>query len=278
MPPISILEKIFSCLQTDDAGCLSFDFKKSARQMRSEQTGQEVAIGAWQAFSRGSSSLSIWPYPAANKTQGERRRPGPAAGAGQPAARAQQVHGTLVIRMARNLRTCWRSARGCIYQSCMAEFMMLRVQETALADLQQGRDNLQRELNERTGQLKALVKENFDHFISCKTTIDDIHKRLREAEKGQNGGDAGYVSTNDVIDTVSEVSAHPSLDTSPSRASSSLWPALLMQAPMLCRMEHGRPKEYQPCKNGKLLLAGPIACHYVCLQTSLAIAVHMPTM
>ena len=84
------------------------------------------------------------------------------------------------------------------------------VQETSLADLQQGRDNLQRELKERTGQLKALVKENFDHFISCKTTIDDIHKRLREAEKGQDGGNASYVSTHDVIETVSEVGLAPS--------------------------------------------------------------------
>ncbi len=80
-------------------------------------------------------------------------------------------------------------------------------QETTLADLQQGRSNLQAELKERTGQLKALVKENFDHFISCKTTIDDIHKRLRDAESGAAGGNGSYVSTNDVIDTVGEVSA-----------------------------------------------------------------------
>ncbi|KAK9917910.1 hypothetical protein WJX75_009504 [Coccomyxa subellipsoidea] len=77
--------------------------------------------------------------------------------------------------------------------------------ETSLADLQTGRDNLQAGLQERTGQLKALVKENFDHFISCKTTIDDIHKRLRDAESGHAGGNSSYVSTNDVIDTVSEV-------------------------------------------------------------------------
>ncbi|CAL8463713.1 g3247 [Coccomyxa elongata] len=77
--------------------------------------------------------------------------------------------------------------------------------ETTLADLQAGRDNLQAELRERTGQLKALVKENFDHFISCKTTIDDIHKRLRDAEAGHAGGNSSYVSTNDVIDTVREV-------------------------------------------------------------------------
>lgn len=78
-------------------------------------------------------------------------------------------------------------------------------QETTLADLQHGRDNLQAGLQERTGQLKALVKENFDHFISCKTTIDDIHKRLRDAETGHAGGNSSYVSTNDVIDTVREV-------------------------------------------------------------------------
>ena len=81
----------------------------------------------------------------------------------------------------------------------------MAAQETSLADLQTGRDNLQAGLQERTGQLKALVKENFDHFISCKTTIDDIHKRLRDAESGHAGGNSSYVSTNDVIDTVSEV-------------------------------------------------------------------------
>lgn len=84
------------------------------------------------------------------------------------------------------------------------------MQETTLADLQAGRDNLQAELRERTGQLKALVKENFDHFISCKTTIDDIHKRLRDAEAGHAGGNSSYVSTNDVIDTVREVRRPPS--------------------------------------------------------------------
>ena len=81
-------------------------------------------------------------------------------------------------------------------------------QETTLAELRQGRDNLQAELTERTGQLKALVKENFNHFISCKTTIDDIHTRLGQAERGGGaGGNASYVSTTDVVDTVREASA-----------------------------------------------------------------------
>jgi exocyst complex component 2 len=83
----------------------------------------------------------------------------------------------------------------------------LYIQETTLAELQQGRDNLQADLNERTGQLKALVKENFNHFISCKTTIDDIHRQLLKAESGHSsaGAHSSYVSTNDVGDTVREV-------------------------------------------------------------------------
>ncbi len=78
-------------------------------------------------------------------------------------------------------------------------------QETGLEELKQGRANLAAELTERTGQLKALVKENFDHFISCKTTIDDIHRRLSEAERGAAGGAGSLVSTADVVDTVREV-------------------------------------------------------------------------
>ena len=78
-------------------------------------------------------------------------------------------------------------------------------QETTLEELKQGRANLAAELTERTGQLKALVKENFDHFISCKTTIDDIHTRLSQAERGAAGGAGSLVSTADVVDTVREV-------------------------------------------------------------------------
>ncbi len=49
------------------------------------------------------------------------------------------------------------------------------------------------------------MKENFNHFISCKTTIDDIHTRLGQAERGGGaGGNASYVSTTDVVDTVRE--------------------------------------------------------------------------
>lgn len=60
------------------------------------------------------------------------------------------------------------------------------------------------ELSERTGQLKALVKDNFDRFISCKNTIDDIHARLLKAEKTR-GGDAQGVSSSDMVLAVGEV-------------------------------------------------------------------------
>ena len=50
------------------------------------------------------------------------------------------------------------------------------------------------------------MKQNFDRFISCKTTIDDVHKRLREAELGSEQG-SGEASTGDVVAAVAEVGA-----------------------------------------------------------------------
>ena len=41
-----------------------------------------------------------------------------------------------------------------------------RTQGTALPELQRGLASLRRQLGEHTGALKALVKENFDRFIS----------------------------------------------------------------------------------------------------------------
>jgi exocyst complex component 2 len=45
----------------------------------------------------------------------------------------------------------------------------------------------------------AQVKDNFERFISCKRTIDDIHSRLRESEASEpsNG-----VSTSQLSDRV----------------------------------------------------------------------------
>ncbi len=54
------------------------------------------------------------------------------------------------------------------------------------------------------------VKENFDRFISCKNTIDDIHTRLRKAEKSDSadkGDDDSGASTADVVESVAEVSS-----------------------------------------------------------------------
>lgn len=76
-------------------------------------------------------------------------------------------------------------------------------QETALEELEAGREALRAAGSERTGQLKALVKQNFDRFISCKTTIDDVHKRLREAELGNEV--SGEASTGEVVSAITEV-------------------------------------------------------------------------
>lgn len=45
-------------------------------------------------------------------------------------------------------------------------------QETSAADLEAGALALKSDLEGRTLQRKQLVKENFDCFVSCKTTID----------------------------------------------------------------------------------------------------------
>jgi hypothetical protein len=53
-------------------------------------------------------------------------------------------------------------------------------------DLIRGLERLRSEVRQHTGQLKSLVKENFDRFLSSKDTVDDIAVRLKaaEAEKG----------------------------------------------------------------------------------------------
>ena len=49
------------------------------------------------------------------------------------------------------------------------------------------------------------VKENFERFISCKSTIDDIHLRLKKAE-GDYGDGADGASTADMVAAVADVS------------------------------------------------------------------------
>ena len=81
------------------------------------------------------------------------------------------------------------------------------MQETALDELEAGQEALQVAGSERTDQLKALVKQNFERFISCKTTIDDVHVRLRGAEVGGRGASGG-ASTEDVSKAVAAVCPH----------------------------------------------------------------------
>ena len=55
-------------------------------------------------------------------------------------------------------------------------------------DLIRGLDRLRTEVREHTGQLKSLVKENFDRFLSSKDTVDDIAMRLKAAEAEKDAG------------------------------------------------------------------------------------------
>lgn len=56
------------------------------------------------------------------------------------------------------------------------KFFLARIhQNTSAYDLEAAGDALKRDLQNRKEQLKKLVKENFDCFISCKNTIDGEH-------------------------------------------------------------------------------------------------------
>ncbi|KAK3043863.1 hypothetical protein RJ639_000562 [Escallonia herrerae] len=60
-------------------------------------------------------------------------------------------------------------------------------QDTSAAELEAGALALKTDLKGRTQQKKQLVKENFDCFVSCKTTIDDIESKLRRIEEDPEG-------------------------------------------------------------------------------------------
>lgn len=54
-----------------------------------------------------------------------------------------------------------------------AKLFLSRIhQETPAADLEAGALALKTDFKSRTQQRKQLVKDNFDCFVSCKTTID----------------------------------------------------------------------------------------------------------
>ncbi|KAL1193036.1 Exocyst complex component SEC5B [Cardamine amara subsp. amara] len=60
-------------------------------------------------------------------------------------------------------------------------------QETSAADLESGALALKSDLKGRNLQRKQLVKDNFDCFVSCKTTIDDIESKLKRIEDDPEG-------------------------------------------------------------------------------------------
>ncbi|KAG0561520.1 hypothetical protein KC19_9G070200 [Ceratodon purpureus] len=67
-------------------------------------------------------------------------------------------------------------------------------QNTAAADLERAEEGLKEDLKIRNNELKKLVKENFDCFISCKNTIDDIHTKLQQIESNTEGGGTLHLS------------------------------------------------------------------------------------
>ncbi|XVE55161.1 hypothetical protein DITRI_Ditri03aG0137700 [Diplodiscus trichospermus] len=69
-----------------------------------------------------------------------------------------------------------------------AKLFLSRIhQDTSAADLEGGALALKTDLKGRTQQRKQLVKDNFDCFVSCKTTIDDIESKLRRIEEDPEG-------------------------------------------------------------------------------------------
>ncbi|KAH0874607.1 hypothetical protein HID58_071969 [Brassica napus] len=60
-------------------------------------------------------------------------------------------------------------------------------QHTSAADLEAGALGLKSDLKGRNLQKKQLVKDNFDCFVSCKTTIDDIEAKLKRIESDPEG-------------------------------------------------------------------------------------------
>ncbi|KAL1820183.1 hypothetical protein ACET3Z_015052 [Daucus carota] len=85
-----------------------------------------------------------------------------------------------------------------------AKLFLSRVhQETSADDLEAGAIALKTDFEGRTSQRKKLVKENFDCFVSCKTTIDDIETKLSRIEEDPEG--SGTTHLYDCIQGVSSV-------------------------------------------------------------------------
>ncbi|KAM6559174.1 hypothetical protein CsatA_028413 [Cannabis sativa] len=75
-----------------------------------------------------------------------------------------------------------------------AKLFLSRIhQDTSAADLEGGAVALKSDLKGRTQQRKQLVKDNFDCFVSCKTTIDDIESKLRRIEEDPEGSGTSHL-------------------------------------------------------------------------------------
>ncbi|PON36522.1 Exocyst complex component EXOC2/Sec [Parasponia andersonii] len=75
-----------------------------------------------------------------------------------------------------------------------AKLFLSRIhQDTSAADLEAGALALKSDLKGRTQQRKQLVKDNFDCFVSCKTTIDDIESKLRRIEEDPEGSGTSHL-------------------------------------------------------------------------------------
>ncbi|KAK9270929.1 hypothetical protein L1049_026516 [Liquidambar formosana] len=75
-----------------------------------------------------------------------------------------------------------------------AKLFLSRIhQDTSAADLEGGALALKTDLKGRTQERKQLVKENFDCFVSCKTTIDDIESKLRRIEEDPEGSGTSHL-------------------------------------------------------------------------------------
>lgn len=84
-----------------------------------------------------------------------------------------------------------------------AKIFLSRIhQDTSAADLEGGALALKTDLRGRTQQRKQLVKENFDCFVSCKTTIDDIESKLKRIEEDPEG-----TGTAHLFNTIQDVSS-----------------------------------------------------------------------
>ncbi|KAL8167274.1 hypothetical protein V2J09_008773 [Rumex salicifolius] len=75
-----------------------------------------------------------------------------------------------------------------------AKLFLSRIhQETSAADLEAGAKGLKADLQGRTNQKRNLVKENFDCFVSCKTTIDDIESKMKRIEEDPEGAGTAHL-------------------------------------------------------------------------------------